>query len=276
LQNVEGKTIRSLVPDLEAYWYDIFGRVAATGQPERFEGQAASLGRHFEGFAFALPEARRIGTLFMDVSSRKQSEAHLKLMVDELNHRVKNTLAVVQAIAQQTFKEDVVAADAKRAFLGRLASLAIAHNLLTRSHWEKTSLAELLRIVVAGCRPNPEQFAIDGPAVILSSAQAVSLSMAIHELCANAIKYGALSQPHGRVEISWQLSQENGQPRVRLTWREQGGPAVVAPTRHGFGLTMIEKALAYELGGTTAVDFRPGGIVCTIEAVLVSQLQPRW
>jgi two-component system, chemotaxis family, CheB/CheR fusion protein len=142
LQNVEGKTIRSLVPDLEAYWFEIFGRVASTGQSERFEGHAESLGRHFEGFAFALPEEKRIGTLFMDISSRKQSETHLKLMVDELNHRVKNTLAVVQAVAQQTFREGVVTADAKRAFLGRLTSLAVTHNLLTRSHWEKASLAE--------------------------------------------------------------------------------------------------------------------------------------
>jgi two-component sensor histidine kinase len=129
--------------------------------------------------------------------------------------------------------------------------------------------------VVTGCRSNAEQFAIDGPAVTLSSAQAVSLSMAIHELCINAIKYGALSQPRGRVEVSWHLSGDEEQPVVRLTWREQGGPAVVPPARHGFGLMMIEKALAYELGGAAGVDFQPGGIVCTIEIALVPRLQPR-
>jgi two-component sensor histidine kinase len=129
--------------------------------------------------------------------------------------------------------------------------------------------------VVTGCRSNAEQFAIDGPAVTLSSAQAVSLSMAIHELCINAIKYGALSQPRGRVEVSWHLSGDEEQPVVRLTWREQGGPAVVPPARHGFGLMMIEKALAYELGGAAGVDFQPGGIDCTIEIALVPRLQPR-
>ncbi len=120
LSDVVGKSVRSLVPQFEDYWYETYGRIALTRKPERFEHRSAALGRFYEGYAFALPEDGRIGVLFMDVSTRKDSETHLKLMVDELNHRVKNTLAVVQSIAQLTFKEGAVTGDATGAFVGRL------------------------------------------------------------------------------------------------------------------------------------------------------------
>lgn len=270
LKDVVGKTIRSLVPDFEEYWYETYGRVVLTRQPERFEHRSAALGRFYEGYAFALPEDSRIGVLFMDVSTRKEGELHLKLMVDELNHRVKNTLAVVQSIAQLTFKENTVTRDATRAFLGRLTSLAVAHNLLTRTHWEKASLQEVVQGAMAGCSSgsDDDRHRIDGPRVILSPTQCISLSMAIHELCMNAMKYGALSGEHGSVEISWQVLHVSGRERLKLVWREHDGPPVAAAIHRGFGSTMVEQALAYELGGTASIEFPRTGVVCTIEIPL--------
>jgi two-component system CheB/CheR fusion protein len=258
-----------MAPAHEDSWFEIFGRVAITRRPERFENRAAALNRFYEVYAFAVgaPGEHKVGILFNEISKRKEAEAHLKLMVNELNHRVKNTLAVVQAIAQQTFKHDEVAKGARRRFEGRLASLAAAHNLLTRSHWEKASLQEVVQAVVGSCSAAIERVTIRGPAVNLSAAEAVSLSMALHELCINAIKYGALSNEPGRIDIVWQLNSDASR-RLQLTWTEQDGPTVAMPTRRGFGSTMVEGALAYELSGKAKLDYLPAGVVCTIEAPL--------
>jgi two-component system CheB/CheR fusion protein len=268
LNDVVGTTIRSLVPDFEEYWYETYGRIALTRTPARFEHRSAALGRFHEGYAFALPEANRIGVLFVDVTTRKEAEMHLKLMVDELNHRVKNTLAVVQSIAQQTFKVGTVTADVTRAFLGRLASLAVAHNLLTRAHWEKASLAEVVREAMASCSCDVGCHRASGPVVLLSPLQCISISMALHELCTNALKYGALSQPHGAVDITWDVLKDAERSRLKLTWREHDGPAVSVPVHRGFGSMMVEQALAYELDGHAHIEFLPTGVVCTIEAPL--------
>jgi two-component sensor histidine kinase len=204
----------------------------------------------------------------MDISTRKDAEIHLKLMVDELNHRVKNTLAVVQSIAQLTFKEGAVTRDATSAFLGRLTSLAVAHNLLTGTHWEKASLAEVVRAVMQGCSAQVGRHRASGPVVILSPAQCISMSMALHELCINALKYGSLSQQHGGVDITWEVLADSEPPRLRLIWREHDGPAVSPPTHRGFGSMMLEKALPYELDGKANIEFKPTGVVCTIETPL--------
>jgi two-component system CheB/CheR fusion protein len=269
LSNVVGKTMRAMVPGHEDYWFEIFGRVAVTGQPERFENRAAALNRFYEVYAFraGAPGEHTVGILFKEISKRKEAETHLKLMVNELNHRVKNTLAVVQAIAQQTFKHEEAATGARSRFDGRLASLAAAHNLLTRSHWEKASLQDVVQAVLSSCSTASERVAIGGPAVNLSAAEAVSISMALHELCINAIKYGALSGEAGRVDINWCLNADAAR-RLQLVWSEQGGPRVAIPTHRGFGSMMVEGALAYELHGKAKLEYLPTGVVCTIEAPL--------
>lgn len=268
LKDVAGKSARSLVPELEDFWFETYGRIALTRTPERFEYRSAALGGFYEGYAFALPEDGRVGVLFVDVSARKDAEIHLKLMVDELNHRVKNTLAVVQSISQLTFKEGAVSRDATRAFSGRLRSLGVAHNLLTRTHWEKASLAEVVRAVMDGCSSDIERRRVLGPLVVLSPAQCISMSMALHELCINALKYGALSQPHGGVDISWEVLEGSEHSRLKLVWREHDGPPVSAPAHRGFGSMMVEQALAYELDGDARIEFQPTGVVCTIETPL--------
>ncbi|MFL6858485.1 MAG: PAS domain S-box protein [Allosphingosinicella sp.] len=196
-----------------------------------------------------------------DVTARKTAELHLGLMVDELNHRVKNTLAVVQGLAQQSFRGDDVPESVRRSFEGRLAALATAHDLLTRANWESAELREMAEEVM---RLHAERVDVQGPLVRLPPKTAVSLAMALHELCTNAVKYGALSQPEGRVALSWEAAGG----RLALVWAEQSGPPVSPPARRGFGTRMIERALAADVDGSAELDFRPEGVVCRIEAAL--------
>lgn len=204
----------------------------------------------------------------IDISDRKRAEEHRKLLLDELNHRVKNTLAVVQGIAQQTFKGTTSIADARRAFEGRLATLASAHGLLTRTNWERAPIRVLAEEAVAGFGADPARVDLDGPPLTLSPKKAISVAMALHELGTNAVKYGALSNDLGRVIVRWRIVPED-QPTIEVVWREEGGPPVTPPTRRGFGSMIIEKALAYEIRGEVSVDYKEDGVVCTIRAPLI-------
>ncbi|MCX8474727.1 MAG: PAS domain S-box protein [Sphingomonas sp.] len=202
-----------------------------------------------------------------DMTEAKRAEAHLRLLVDELNHRVKNTLAIVQGIAQQSFKGITDPATARGAFEGRLAALSEAHNLLTREHWGPVSMAQIIGDAVAPHGGDVGRFELDGPDLPILPKTAISLALAIHELATNAVKHGALSQPTGQVTIRWNRTGEDG-ARLSLVWQEQGGPRVEAPARRGFGTRMIERGLAAEFGGTVEIDFRPEGLVCTVDAPL--------
>jgi two-component sensor histidine kinase len=182
---------------------------------------------------------------------------------------VKNTLAIVQGIAQQSFKGDNVAPEARRAFEGRLAALSAAHNVLTDRSWAPVSIAQIVEDAVAPYRGHAGGFDIDGPSVPIPPKAAVSLALTVHELTTNAVKYGALSAPAGRVSIGW--SVEHG--RLRFTWRESGGPPVSAPAKRGFGTRMIERGLAAELDGTATIEFAEGGVVCTVDAPLPDTLR---
>jgi PAS domain S-box-containing protein len=199
-----------------------------------------------------------------DVSERKRAEEHQKLLINELNHRVKNTLAIVQGIAQQSFKGDNAAPEARRAFEGRLSALSAAHNVLTDRSWAPVSMAQIVEDAVAPYRGHAGGFEIEGPPVPIPPKAAVSLALTVHELTTNAVKYGALSSPSGRVSVGW--SVEDG--RLRFVWRESGGPAVTAPAKRGFGTRMIERGLAGELDGTATIEFREEGVVCTVDAPL--------
>jgi PAS domain S-box-containing protein len=200
------------------------------------------------------------------VTDRKRAELHRQLLVNELNHRVKNTLAIVQGIAQQSFKDDRVPAELRRAFEGRLAALAAAHNLLTRENWEA---APLRRIVEDAVRPfGLERFAIDGPELRLAPKPAVSIALALHELATNAAKYGALSSDAGRVTVGWHVDNGAGDATFALLWQERDGPPVAPPKRRGFGSRLIERGLAAELEGEARVDYEPQGVRCSILAPL--------
>ncbi len=216
----------------------------------------------------AYPSREGLSIYFLDISERKKAEKHRELLVNELNHRVKNTLAVVQGLALQTFRRSDVPAAATKAFESRLAALAAAHNLLTRSNWGDTPLADLARETLEATWAQDSRIHLHGPRVILQPKQAVTLAMALHELCTNAIKYGALATPTGHVDLHWSVS-DAPERRLKLVWRESGGPPVEPPPRRGFGSRMVLRAISQEFGGKVTMDFRPEGLVCTVtDAVL--------
>lgn len=206
----------------------------------------------------------------VDITERKKSELHLRLLVNELNHRVKNTLATIQAIAVQTFHAARSLPQAQEAFSARIVALAEAHDILTRENWEGAELSDVLARLET-LHGGTGRFVASGPPVRLSPRLALSLSMALHELATNAVKYGALSIPAGHVRVSWTVTspQDDGErARLVLTWREFDGPPVSPPSRRGFGSRLIERGLAAELSGEAHIDFRPDGVVCRIEAGL--------
>ncbi|HEX8526486.1 sensor histidine kinase [Allosphingosinicella sp.] len=195
---------------------------------------------------------------------RAVAEQRQRLLINELNHRVKNTLATVQAIAFQTLKGDIGLAEARTRFEARLMALSRAHGMLTAQNWEGASLRRVVDDATEYLGGSQGRFAISGDEVSLAPRAALALALAFHELSTNAAKYGALSIEGGTVEVSWLV--EGG--ILRLEWRERGGPAVVAPERRGFGSRLIERGLAADLGGTARLEFDPDGLVCSIEAAL--------
>ncbi|AQR75514.1 PAS domain S-box protein [Sphingomonas sp. LM7] len=203
-----------------------------------------------------------------DVTEAKRAETHLRLLVDELNHRVKNTLAIVQGVAQQSFKGATDPVAARKAFEGRLAALSEAHNLLTREHWGAVSMSQIIGDAVAPHGGDAGRFELVGPDLPILPKTAISLALAIHELATNAVKHGALSVAEGRVAIRWARAQDDRRARLSLEWQERGGPEVVTPARRGFGTRMIERGLAAELSGTVKIEFRREGLVCMVDAPL--------
>ncbi len=206
-----------------------------------------------------------------DITERKLHDEHQRLLVNELNHRVKNTLAIVQSMAVQTLRNGGDTALAAERFEARLHALAQAHDVLTRKFWESAQIEEIVRIAVAPGEDETGRFDLHGPAVDLDPQRALALSMALHELCTNATKYGALSVPAGRVEIHWTRDTDGGQARLVLCWEERGGPPVVAPTRRGFGTRLIERGLRHDLRGEVTLTFAPTGVACRITAPLPNE-----
>ena len=189
------------------------------------------------------------------------------LLVDELNHRVKNTLAILQAIAAQTFRS--ASKLEREKFEGRLGALAEAHNLLSQEKWQGSELQDVVgRVLQPYLLSNPERMRMSGPHVPLSPRVAVILSMIVHEIATNAAKYGALSNDTGTIALDWEIVSEGGQSKLRLIWREAGGPHVTAPVQRGFGSRLIERSARDQLGGEATVDFLPRGVVYTLICAL--------
>jgi two-component sensor histidine kinase len=189
------------------------------------------------------------------------------LLIEELNHRVKNTLAILQSVAVQTFRSASKAEREK--FEGRLGALAEAHNLLSTEKWQGSELQDVVsRVLQPYLLNNPERMRMSGPNVPLSPRLAVVLSMIVHEMATNAAKYGALSNDTGTVALDWEVIAENTGPKLRLVWTEAGGPPVVAPVQRGFGSRLIERSARDQLGGEATVDFLPRGVVYTVTCAL--------
>ncbi|MFC5083826.1 PAS domain S-box protein [Microvirga arabica] len=204
-----------------------------------------------------------------EITERKLWEERQRLLINELNHRVKNTLATVQSIALQSFRHTNAATGSNvTAFQERLFALARAHDILTRDNWEGAELRDIVgEVIEPYCRESSGRCDIDGPRVRLTPSMALALSMAVHELATNAAKYGALSVSDGQVSISWSIAP--GEPRqLTLCWQERGGPPVAFPARNGFGTRLIERSLAQELAGEVSLAYVPTGVVCTVKAPL--------
>lgn len=275
-------TGRSLAQELGYGWVegvhgDDVDRCVATYE-RAFEAQVPfsmeyRLRRHDESFRWVLDQGRPyyregqfagfIGSC-MDIHGHRQAERTQRLLIDELNHRVRNMLSVVQSIARQSITGDH---EELLGFTGRLKALAAAHDVLTRQAWLGAPLAEVLDRALEPWRCHADRLTMHGPLVPLRPQAAVTLALAAHELCTNAVSHGALSERHGQVRIEWRVMQAPT-PQLELVWHESDGPAVLLPRRRGFGSMMLERVLAAELGGTVQIDYDPAGLRCQLVAPL--------
>lgn len=196
---------------------------------------------------------------------RRRAEERTRLLVAELSHRVKNTLATVVAIAQQTFQRADSIDDFRSAFMGRIEALAEAHGLLFRANWNDLDMKHVMESALRPFRRGDGQSVrLDGVPVPLPPTQALTINLIVHELATNAAKYGALSREGGHVTVRWRVEGEDGVRRMLFQWVEEGGPPVRPPQRKGFGSTLIERSVTYEFDGDAALEFLPDGVVCRL------------
>jgi len=211
--------------------------------------------------------ALRLVGAHIDITERKEAEAHLRLLMQELAHRVKNTLAMIQAIASQTLRGATSLEAANEGFSSRLAALSRAHDLLIAGHAANARMIDIANSVV-GIQGDPARFEIGGPDVVLGPKPALALTLMLHELATNAVTYGAFSNQRGTVALSWRVDEIEGASQFRLRWQESGGPPVVAPSRRGFGSRLIERSFPAE--GRAESAYLPTGLVFTLDAPLES------
>ena len=239
-------------------------RAMAERRVVRAELISAITGRWIDISMF--PSGSGLSVYFRDITERKEGERRQKLLVNELNHRVKNSLTIVQALVRQTLGAAESLAQAQTALTERLMALAAAHDVITQEEWVGAELAEVVRRSVLPQLDRPERLNAQGPAAMLTPATALSFSLALHELVTNAIKYGALTTEAGRIALDWRFEETGEGRRLQISWRETGGPPVSPPSRKGFGSRLIERGLAAEIGGAVTLSFEPDGVVCEIDA----------
>jgi two-component sensor histidine kinase/Arc/MetJ-type ribon-helix-helix transcriptional regulator len=282
-RDLVGAPVRSALPEVAGQgFFELLDRVYTSGEPFVGSQIPVKLQRDADGAAedrfvdflyqpITAPSGEVTGIFVegSDVTERVRGQDHQRLLINELNHRVKNSLATVQAIAHQTFRGEPSAK--AETFEARLLALSKAHDLLTRESWEGAEISEVVAGAIEAFRRSDDtRFQVEGPQVWLAPRVALALAMALHELGTNAAKYGALSVPSGRVLIEWTLRDESPMHLV-LRWEEQGGPEVLPPTRKGFGTRLIERMLASEMSGEVELRYEPAGVVCTVEAHLTAQ-----
>jgi PAS domain S-box-containing protein len=231
-------------------------------------------GTEFWASVFVSPVRDKNGELlqyfvsFVDLTKHKLAQAHSNMLIDELNHRVKNTLATVQSIVWQALRKSTDAKIIGESVQGRLSALSRSHDLLTREKWASAGLRDIVMDAlepfgVAG--DLAERVVIRGENIHLSPKVTLALGIAFNELATNAMKYGAFSNEIGSIEISWTVVRSSDGDRLRLNWKEQAGTPVAPPLRKGFGLQVIERGLAQELEGSVSLDFQPTGLIFTLD-----------
>jgi two-component sensor histidine kinase len=221
------------------------------------------------GIAEVSQEGRRlfIGTM-RDITESKQAEETQRLLIDELNHRVKNTLATVQAMAEQTLLKSRDPAHFVDSFRGRLQALSRAHNLLTERSWRGADLGQLVREQLLVSGGQDERITCSGPELQLQPRVAVHLGLALHELGTNARKHGALKVAEGRLSVTWRVTGDGAGRALELDWVESGGPTVSPPAVQGFGTLLIERGFKHSLGGQARMVFVPAGVTCDMRLPL--------
>ena len=274
-----GRKVRDVVPEAEGQGYfELLDQVLKTGrseigrrQPLMLQDPASGASiKTFVDFVYA-PLVGRDGTVsgvFVqgnDVTDHMVAEEDLRLINQELRHRVKNTLAVVGAMASQTLRGSSNSSQLKT-FLDRLGAFAKAHDTLTESNWSTARLHDVVEGGLAPYQTGKGRFSIEGPELVLQSRQAVAMALAIHELATNATKYGALSNEGGLVHVNWQEMESGETQSFKFQWRESLGPPVTKPTKEGFGSTLIKRILAEEFRGTVDLTYPSTGVVCDLTA----------
>jgi PAS domain S-box-containing protein len=262
------------VPELEMC------RVAEEGRARDERWYVRADGSRFWAVGMVMPlldtegELQGFLKILRDHTERRREEERRALLIRELDHRVKNTFATVQAVAAQTLHQAGAPAALHTAFDARLTALARSHDMLSRGGWEGTPLGEIVERTLEAYAKDGDagRVSINGPPVLLAPNIAVSFNLALHELATNAAKYGALSAPGGRVEVAWELEHRTrGEPPVVvLVWRERGGPPVRPPQRRGFGSKLLERVMPYESGGEVVLDFAAEGVECRMRLPLAS------
>ncbi len=244
---------RTLGPDGETRWMLIRGRGV-------FDEEGSAV--------------RAVG-VSLDITSRKADEERQRLLLDELNHRVKNTLATVQSIAMQTSRSAIEPASFEGAFRSRIGALALAHELLSEASWDGASLHDVIGRTLAPYRADRDlaRVTFTGPKVRLGPNAAVTLNMAFHELATNAAKYGSLSVGGGRVNVAWTIDRGSDPNDIIIDWRETGGPIVTASSRRGFGSRLLEQGLAREFDGDVQLTFAAEGVWCRMRLPLSNKLR---
>jgi two-component sensor histidine kinase len=208
----------------------------------------------------------------IDAKEREASDKLQKLILEELHHRIKNTLATVGAIASQSLRNAPSIEHAQHAIEGRLLALGRAHDLLLQARWISADLGKIVRAATeAFDNPDLPRFSIKGPGIQITSGAVIAIAMTLNELCTNTTKFGALSVPAGRVAIAWTV--EGSTPRLHLTWSEKDGPMVQAPARRSFGTRLIE-TLGMQLKGEVQLTYEPGGFVYALDVPLSSLTSP--
>ena len=239
-------------------WFPVEYRIRRPDGTVRWlSGGGQVLARSAEG------KAQRLINVVADVSERKIAEERVKFLMGEIIHRSKNLLSVVQAIASQTGRTVDTFEEFQKRFTQRLQGLAASHDLLVLRDWQGAPLKELVRIQLDPfTAPGSERISVSGPDVLLRPEAAEAIGLALHELATNAVKYGALSVPAGRVTISWAFEEHGPKPRQFLVnWIERGGPTVTSPSRTGFGHVVFERLVTQSLNGSVAIDFATEGLI---------------
>lgn len=275
-RNLTGLPVSRALPELlEQGVVDLLDRTFTSGVPAQRTAERVLLRRSNEGaleerfIDFVCQPIRddlgAVTHIFIqgsDVTQRVRAENRQRLLVNELNHRVKNTLASIQSIVGQTLRSAATQEEASRAITARILALSRAHDVLTNESWDGADLRTMVESAVDAFQmPDRDCFRISGPRMRIGPHAAMSLALAVHELATNAVKYGALSVPGGEVDIQWQLGPED---LFRFEWIERGGPVVTKSERRGFGSRLIHRVLSHELRGQAETDFRPSGIIFTL------------